>query len=98
MDILPGRSSVATVPEYWLAARVEYLNAFVMPGIVSREGAVRWLPVADYEAILASLVAENASRAVQWEPDTPEQAADRAEITEALFDEQAAIMTRGDDD
>ena len=49
--------------------------------------------MADYEAILASMVTENAARAGRaWEPDTPEQAADRAEITEALLGEQLAII------
>ncbi len=62
------------------------------------EDEARWLPTASYEAILADLTAESASQAIPWEPDTPGQAAGRTEITEALFDEQAAIMTRGDDD
>jgi hypothetical protein len=51
--------------------------------------------MADYEAILAALVAENDARADRtWEPDTPEYAAERTEITEALLDGQLAIMAR----
>jgi len=99
IGILPGHRSTTTLPERWFST-ITGEEFAMMPVQVAAggEGTERWLPVAAYEATLATLVAENAARAVSWEPDTPEQAADRAEITEALFGEQAAVMTRGHDD
>lgn len=57
----------------------------------------RWLSVPAYEDILGELTAENAPAEATWEPDTPESAAERAEITEALAAEQWAVIARRED-
>lgn len=99
IDILPGHSGVTTLPERWFGVVAgESIAMMHMSVAAGSESAARWLPVATYEAILTALVIENDLRAVPWEPDTPEQAANRAEITEALLDDQAAVMARGGND
>lgn len=55
----------------------------------------RWDDIDVYEARLAALIADNAARGGDWTPDTPEQAADRREIAEALLDEQLRVIRRG---
>lgn len=98
IDILPGHSNATTLTEPLFGA-ITGEDFAVLPLFVAAHGrrTARWLPVATYEAILTGLATESAWQAGPWEPDTPDQATDRAEVTEALFGEQAAIMTRGED-
>lgn len=92
---LEAGAKIITGP--WHAVTNEPLAALATPDAVSEDGP-RWLPTQHYEAILAGLAADNAARADRnWEPDTPEYAAGRTEITEALLDEQLAIITRTED-
>ncbi len=57
-----------------------------------------WLPADAYEARLARLAAENAAQTdAPWQPDTPEYAAGRREISEGLLDAQLEVLTRDED-
>jgi hypothetical protein len=72
----------------------------VLPGAVTGVPDPRpdWLPRPAYGVILDRLLAENAARTdATWEPDTPEYAAERAEITLAFLDAELAVITRDED-
>jgi hypothetical protein len=98
IDFLPGLSSDASLPGNWFDVQTgEDFALIPVPAHFGSQGAARWLPVATYEAVLNALLTESEWYSGTWEPDTPEQTADRAAITEALLDAQAAVITRDDD-
>ena len=93
---VPVRHAVSETDAVILVFRSRFLTN-EPADLISGAEASEWQPTEVYEATLAQLTAENDAReGMTWAPDTPEQAADRRETTEALLDEQPAVLTRDD--